>query len=73
MSKRAGNKFYISGEPDGRCEYCGKIDELRPYGENGARICYECGMKNRAKTEEMFAKITSGVKLFIVGDSKDFS
>lgn len=28
-----------------KCEYCGKVAELRPYGLNGAKICYECGQK----------------------------
>ena len=73
MSKRVENKFYISVEKDGKCEYCGKIAELRPYGENGARICYECGMKNRAKTEEMVEKELEGVEMVIVGNSEDFS
>lgn len=40
------------------CAYCGFVaaddDDLRPYGENGVRICYECGMKpqNYATTQE---------------------
>lgn len=44
------------------CEYCGKVEELRPYGKNGAKICYECGMKpeNAEMTAVMFNKILSG-------------
>ena len=72
MSQRVGDKFYISGEADGVCEYCGKVAELRPYGRNGARICFECGMKNRKETDEMFEKAMEGVKSVIVGRSKDF-
>jgi hypothetical protein len=35
---------------DGPCAYCGKVDELRPYGKNGACICYDCGQKNIDET-----------------------
>jgi hypothetical protein len=44
------------------CEYCGTVDELRPYGKDGAKICFECGMKpeNIKTTEEMFGKVLSG-------------
>jgi hypothetical protein len=58
------NKVIIIGaevehEP---CEYCGKVDELRPYGKNGAKICYDCGMKpeNVATTDEAFRKVLTG-------------
>ena len=44
------------------CEYCGKIDELRPYGKNGAKICFDCAMKpeNVKTAEAAFKKILSG-------------
>lgn len=32
LSKRMGN-----------CTYCGKYDELRPYGAEGVSICFACG------------------------------
>ena len=41
----------IEEEPKSVCEFCGKYDELRPYGASGERICFECGMKNKAMTE----------------------
>lgn len=49
----------ITPEP---CEYCGNIDELRPYGKNGAKICFDCGMKdeNIKETENTFDNILSG-------------
>lgn len=34
-----------------KCDYCGKVDELRPYGKNGANICHDCGMKPENKAE----------------------
>lgn len=58
------NKIVIIGLPqeDAPCEYCGKIDELRPYGKNGAKICFDCGMKpeNKEHTSKMFSKVLSG-------------
>jgi len=47
----------IEAEPDGICEYCGKKDELRPYGKNGERICFDCGQKDLKTTEKMMEKI----------------
>ena len=41
-------KGFIAAEPDARCELCGKIDELRPYGPKGERVCFDCGMKDPA-------------------------
>jgi len=41
-------KGYIAPEKDARCELCGQIDELRPYGPNGERVCFDCGMKDEA-------------------------
>jgi hypothetical protein len=28
-----------------RCSECGAGDELRPYGKDGAPICFDCAMK----------------------------
>lgn len=53
--------FYVSKERDSKCEYCGKVAELRPYGKNGANICFECGMEDIKTTEEMFSKRIDGV------------
>ncbi len=48
--------FVIEEEPEARCEFCGKVDELRPYGPKGERICFECGMKDEKTTERQFKK-----------------
>lgn len=60
MSIRKGNIIIIAEEPDGICELCGKKDETRPYGPNGARICYECGMKDEKATNERMGRILFG-------------
>lgn len=37
---------YISAERPQQCDLCGKIAELRPYGQNGECICFPCGTKD---------------------------
>jgi hypothetical protein len=49
----------IEPEPDDVCELCGAVEETRPYGPGGKRICYGCGMKHQAGTERRM-----GVQLF---------
>jgi len=56
MSKKVGNVFIIEKEEPDKCEECGKIAELRPYGKNGARICYKCGMKDEETLKKEFEK-----------------
>ena len=36
----------IAQEPEQMCEYCNKIDECRPYGDNGEQICFDCAMSS---------------------------
>jgi hypothetical protein len=45
---------------DGKCAFCGKVDELRPYGPNNENICYECGMKDEATTAAKFKEMLDG-------------
>ena len=60
MSKRIGNIVIIEPEEEDVCELCGKKAELRPYGPNGERICYEYGMKHPDTTERMCRRILFG-------------
>lgn len=58
------NKLIIIGgdfTPEA-CEYCGKEEELRPYGRNGAKICFTCGMmdENIATTDQAFNDVLKG-------------
>ncbi|UYZ39041.1 hypothetical protein OD350_28635 (plasmid) [Clostridium beijerinckii] len=66
MSIKINDVFYVSPEGEDICEYCGKIAELRPYGKNGANICYECGMKDTETTQEMLGKCAVGVKKVVI-------
>lgn len=52
----------IEPEPESKCELCGKITELRPYGPSGEKICFECGMKNPEVTARRFAQVVLGEK-----------
>ena len=71
MTKRVGKKLYIKQESPDTCEYCGKVAELRPYGKGGARICYECGMKDIKTTEEMFERKLAGADTVVVVCGRD--
>ena len=37
----------IEATPPAKCELCGAIDELRPYGPHGEAVCFDCGMKDK--------------------------
>lgn len=41
----------IQAQGDAKCELCGKMAELRPYGPGGKNICYGCAVKDKARTE----------------------
>jgi hypothetical protein len=45
MSVYINGVIIIEGEPEMICHECGKIAETRPYGHNGAEICFECAEK----------------------------
>lgn len=51
MTHRIGNLIVIASEPDDICELCGIKDETRPYGPKGERVCFDCGMKDRAAVD----------------------
>jgi len=60
MSRRIGNITIIEPEPDRECELCGKVDETRPYGPGGKRICFDCAQKNPKLTKRMMLKYLYG-------------
>lgn len=61
MTRREGDNIIVEPEAPQQCDDCGRIEELRPYGPNGTKICYDCGMKDPAGTEERMFKYL-GVK-----------
>lgn len=54
MTKRVGSVFIIAAEQPQQCDFCGKVRELRPYGPNGEKICFECAMKDPDTTRRKF-------------------
>lgn len=42
MTRRIGRTTIIEAEGPDVCELCAKVDELRPYGPGGKRICFDC-------------------------------
>lgn len=46
MTVRIGNCVVIGAEPEGQCEVCYAVAELRPYGPNRKRICWQCMEKS---------------------------
>ncbi len=60
MSKRIGNIIVICQEEDDVCEVCGTVEETRPYGPNGERICFDCGEENPEVTERQMGRVLFG-------------
>ncbi|HEY0029176.1 MAG TPA: hypothetical protein VGC65_00345 [Bacteroidia bacterium] len=53
----------LQATPPAECAYCKKVEELRPYGKDGAKICFDCGMlpENKAETERLLqARLEKG-------------
>lgn len=56
---------FIAQEPEATCELCGKVDELRPYGLNYERICFDCAMENEELTKTRMDEYIFGIKPLI--------
>lgn len=64
MTRIVNGILIIEPEPDGKCECCGKMDELRPYGKNGAHVCFDCMNKpeNKPDMEAALDKLFNKLK-----------
>lgn len=58
---------FIAEEPDTICEYCGKVDECRPYGANNEQICFDCAHS----TPERKAIAERKMATYIFGDCEE--
>ena len=56
MSRRG----VIEVTPPAKCELCGDVAELRPYGPNNENICFECGMKDVKTTSKKCDEVLFG-------------
>jgi hypothetical protein len=50
MSRRG----VIEVEKPQQCDKCGKIEELRPYGPSGSRVCHPCAMEDEPQARARF-------------------
>lgn len=57
MTHRKGNFVILCDESEAVCELCGEKDELRPYGPNGERVCFDCMMKDEEAAKRQFRKL----------------
>jgi len=62
MSLKIDGKMVLRAEPPRKCEMCGTVSELRPYGPNGEFVCFNCGMANENETKRMFLRKLNGIK-----------
>lgn len=53
---------FIKEEKPRKCEFCGSIEETRPYGPNGERVCFACAMKDETAMERGFRRYVLGEK-----------
>jgi hypothetical protein len=44
MTRRVGSVLLIEPEPPRECSECGIERECRPYGKDGAQMCFDCAM-----------------------------
>jgi hypothetical protein len=49
--------------PPAKCELCGDVAELRPYGPRGENICWACAEKNPEARDRQIARILFGIEI----------
>lgn len=57
MTEKVNGILIIKGEEPQQCDTCGKVAELRPYGKDGACICFSCAEKIPEVVEQQFNKL----------------
>ena len=50
----------IEKEDVDRCQLCGAIAEVRPYGPNGEEVCFACGTKDEEAMRRGFERHACG-------------
>lgn len=61
MTDLPANFVLVEALAPEKCEECGNLEELRPYGKhkaNGVRmwVCFDCAMKDENEASRAFAK-----------------
>lgn len=49
-------KVVSLGNTPGKCDLCGAVEDVRPYGPKGEWVCFACGMKDEAAAQRAFSK-----------------
>ena len=60
MTHRKGDTIVVTETAPAECTQCSKVAELRPYGKDGAFVCFQCGMKDEPEMEKQFNKLHDG-------------
>lgn len=60
MTRKIGNNLIIEPTDPAKCEFCEKVEELRPYGPEGESICFDCAMKDEQTTLRKFYELMEG-------------
>lgn len=60
MTRKSGDVVIVEETGDAECTDCGQIDELRPYGPEGAWVCFDCMMKDEEEGTRQFNKLFDG-------------
>jgi len=66
VSRRVRGMTIIEVEDPRRCTECGRAKELRPYGKNGAQVCFKCAMA----TPESKAEAERQMSMRLLGTAK---
>ncbi len=59
MTKIVKDTVVVEQTTPSKCQECGKISELRPYGKDGKWVCFPCGMKDEEEAVRQFTKLFS--------------
>ena len=59
MTKKVDNLIVLEQTAPAECSDCGLAKELRPYGKDGAWVCFSCGMKDEEEASRQFSKLFS--------------
>lgn len=51
---------------NGRCQECGTVTELRPYGRGGMFVCFDCAMKDEEEAKRRFSAILNGIDMAVI-------
>lgn len=61
MTRRLDNGTVVfEVEPPEACAFCHEFRELRPYGPNRERICFQCAMEDEETTARRFTEDVCG-------------